>query len=333
MTHIVQATTGLTAIQTVMASPAFEQDGLCFAAGSDGLRVSTDGGETWSDAYATLGLRAPLTTAALALSPTFAQDRFQRAEGDRTIFAGAVGGVLRSHNAGGDWIVAGLPSPPPFVTALAVSPHYAEDGLVFAGTMEDGVLRSWDRGASWVAWNFGLLDLSVYALALSPDFAHDDTLYVGVESGVFRSNNGGRAWRETAFPMECAPVLSLAISPNFAADGVIFAGTEANGLWMSADRGVTWRALSGWETPGPINALVLAPTYARQPSILAVTDAALCLSHDGGASWQVQRSAELTGVTCAAAPSGVQPGAQVMLGTGDGRVVLCNVMPKRGVYE
>lgn len=325
MTRITQAATGLTAIHAVAASPTFEQDGLCFATGSDGLRVSTDGGSTWLDAYATLGLREPLTTTAFALSPAFAQDRAQRADSDRTIFAGAVGGVLRSHDDGQTWRIAGLPSPPPFVTALAVSSHYLEDGLVFVGTMEDGVLRSWDRGDSWAGWNFGLLDLNVYALAISPDFAQDDTLYVGVESGVFRSSNGGRAWRETAFPMECAPVLSLAISPNFTADGVIFAGTEANGLWMSADRGVTWRALSGWETPGPINALILAPTYARQPSLMAATDAALCLSHNGGASWLVQRGAELTGVTCAAAPSGIQPGAQILLGTGDGRVLLCRL--------
>jgi hypothetical protein len=209
------------------------------------------------------------------------------------------------------------------VTTLAVSPHYAEDGLLFAGALEDGVFRSWDRGAGWAAWNFGLLDLAVYALAVSPAFARDETLYVGVESGVFRSSNGGRAWRETTFPMECGPVLSLAISPNFAADGTLFAGTEANGLWMSVDRGATWRAASGWETPSPINALILGPTFPRQPSILAVTDAALCLSHDGGASWQVQRSAELTGVTCAVAPSGLRPGAQVILGTNDGRVLLC----------
>jgi hypothetical protein len=308
---------GLTTIQALVASPAFAEDGLCFAAGGTGLRTSTDGGYTWHNTYAMLDLRAPLATAAVALSPGFRYDH--------TIWAGAVGGVLRSHTAGRDWMVAGLPSPPPFVSELVVSPHYAEDGLVFAGTMEDGVLRSWDRGASWAAWNFGLLDLSVYALAISPDFARDDTLYAGVESGLFCSRNGGRAWRETSFPMEVAPVLSLAISPNFAADGVLFAGTETNGLWMSADRGVTWRALPAWETPGPINALILAPAWTPQRSILAVTNAALCLSHDGGVSWQVKHDAELTAITCAAAPSGFQSGARILLGTGDGRVLLCKL--------
>lgn len=307
--------TDLTTIQALATSPAFAKDSLCFAAGGAGLNVSTDGGRTWRDAYTALNLQVPLATAAVSLSPDFLSDH--------TLFAGAVGGVLRSHSAGEEWLVAGLPSPPPFVSAVAVSPHYAEDGLVFAGTMEDGVLRSWDRGVSWAAWNFGLLDLSIYALVISPDFVRDDTIYVGVESGVIRSSNGGRAWRETPFPMEHAPVLSLAISPNFADDGVILAGTEANGLWRSADRGTTWHMLSSWQAPGPLNALILASTSGQPLSILAVTDTALYLSHNGGTSWQVQRSAELTDITCAVAPSGLQPGAQVMLGTGDGRILLC----------
>lgn len=314
MTVLSAAPTGLTAIHALSASPTFDKDGLCFAAGAVGLRASSDGGITWRDAYASLPLEAPLTTAAVIFSPDFVDDH--------ALFAGVSGGVLRSHDAGFTWAVASLPSPPPFVTALAISPHYAEDGLVFAGTMEDGVLRSWDRGAGWAAWNFGLLDLTIYALALSPCFAHDDTLYVGTESGVFRSSNGGRAWRETTFPMECAPVLSLAISSNFAVDGVIFAGTEASGLWISDDRGVNWRPLSNWEASGPLNVLLLAPSHAQQPSILAVTDAALCTSHDGGATWQMITAAEMVGVTCAAAPSGIYSGAPVLLGVNEGRVLI-----------
>ena len=193
-------------VYALAASPTFADDGLCFAACLSGLRRSTDGGHTWHNAYASLALQAPLSATSVAFSPDFGEDR--------TVFAGALGGVLRSHDGGQSWVVAGLPAPPPFVTGLVVSPHFREDGLLFAGTMEDGVLRSWDRGISWAAWNFGLLDLNVLALAISPGFGEDETLFVGVESGVFRSTNGGRAWRETAFPMECAPVLSLALSPR-----------------------------------------------------------------------------------------------------------------------
>jgi photosystem II stability/assembly factor-like uncharacterized protein len=198
-----QPTIAADLVFALAASPTFADDGLCFAAHQSGLRRSTDGGQSWHDAYATLNLQAPLAATSVAFSPDFAEDR--------TLFAGAQGGVLRSHDGGQTWTVAGLPVPPPFVTNLVISPNYREDGLVFGSTMEDGVLRSWDRGISWAGWNFGLLDLNVYALAISPEFRADETLFVGVESGVFRSGNGGRAWRETAFPMEAGPVLSLAI--------------------------------------------------------------------------------------------------------------------------
>uniref|UniRef100_A0A7C1FUD8 Photosynthesis system II assembly factor Ycf48/Hcf136-like domain-containing protein n=1 Tax=Caldilinea aerophila TaxID=133453 RepID=A0A7C1FUD8_9CHLR len=308
---------GLESVHALAASPGFSQDGVCCAAGTGGLYLSCDGGRSWQDACASLALASPLVTTAVVFSPDFAHDR--------TLFASVPGGVLRSHDAGTTWHVAPLSSPPPFVTALAVSPNYAKDGLIFAATLEDGILRSCDRGATWAAWNFGLLDFHVYALALSPNFAHDDTLYVGCESGIFRSSSSGRGWQETAFPMDCAPVLSLALSPDFTTDGVIFAGTEASGLWISSDRGVTWRAVSGWETPGPINALILPPTFAQQPWILAVTDTALCLSRDGGMSWQVQHSIKLTGITCAAALSIDQPNIQVILGTSDGGVLLCKL--------
>ncbi len=123
--------------------------------------------------------------------------------------------------------------PPPFVHSLAVSPQFAQDGVVLAGTMEDGVFRSGDRGAQWAAWNFGLLDLSVLCLSMSPAYADDETVFAGTDSGIFRSMNGGRAWRELEFPPDWAPVLSLALSPGFGADGMLFAGTEFGGhVWV-----------------------------------------------------------------------------------------------------
>ena len=312
-TPVTEPALGHNLIHALAASPAFADDGLCFAAHAVGLARSEDGGRTWRDAYSTLNLQAPLTTAAVVLSPDFANDR--------TVFAGASGGVLRSLDGGDRWLVAGLPSPPPFVTALTVSPNYASDGLVFAGTMEDGVLRSWDRGASWAAWNFGLLDLNVYALAISPDFAHDDTLYVGAESGVFRSTNGGRAWREIAFPMECAPVLSLALSPDFSSDGCIWAGSEAHGLWRSDDRGVTWLQMDGLREMGAINALLIQQQPTQQPALLALTGAGPHASYDGGVIWRPLLQVEASGLSCATAPLGLAAGAPVLFGYDDGRVL------------
>lgn len=301
-------------IFALAASPAYEEDGLCFAAHGSGLLRSTDGGRTWHDAYAALDLQAPLTTTCVAFSPDFARDR--------TLFAGAPGGILRSSDGGESWTVSALPSPPPFPTALTVSPHYRADGLVFTATMEDGVLRSWDRGNSWAAWNFGLLDLDLYALVASATFALDETLYVGAESGVFCSTNGGRAWRETAFPMDAAPVLSLALEPDQGAGGSIWAGTEAHGLWRSADGGDTWEAVTALANVGAVNLLLIDPALPGEPRLLALVGSVAYLSPDGGRSWQRVDMEHGRVITSVAAAAGLGADRPLLLGAQAGEILV-----------
>ncbi|MGQ9491101.1 MAG: WD40/YVTN/BNR-like repeat-containing protein [Anaerolineae bacterium] len=294
-------------VYALAASPAFRQDGLCFAARQSGLYRSTDGGETWQPAYAQLRLAGPLTTLAVALSPAF--------PADGTVSAGVAGGVLRSCDRGATWEAILLPAPPPTVSCLAVSPAYEEDGQVFAGTLEDGVFRSADRGRSWHAWNFGLLDLCCLALAVSPGFVADEMLLVGTETGLYRSTNGGRAWREVEPLAEAAPILSLALGPG--PNPVIFVGTDASGLWRSADGGRTWQVLGQAVLAGAINGVLLSPHYPAQPDILALRDDMAWLSRNDGRSWSPLPTQEISAI---AAPEGLSPDAQVLIGGLDGRV-------------
>ena len=308
-----------TAVQDIVyalaTSPDFEQDGVCFAARPSGLYRSDDGGLTWQPAYASLELETPLTTMAVAMSPDF--------EADRSVFAGVSGGILRSVDGGHGWYIASLPSPPPLVLALVVSPNFAHDGVLLAGTMEDGVFRSGDRGEHWAAWNFGLLDLNVLCMAISPDFANDETLFAGTDSGIFRSTNGGRAWREVDFPSDFAPVLSLALSSNYATDGVLFAGTESCGLFYSSDRGHTWPRLGEGVITDAVNSVLVAPEFPAKPDVLVLLGDALLVSRDGGQSWSDWKADLPTepGLASVAAPQGLDPNAPVLVGLVDGEVL------------
>jgi photosystem II stability/assembly factor-like uncharacterized protein len=302
-------------VYALAVSPSFTQDNVCFAARQSGLYRSDDGGLHWHFAYDALNLTAPLAATAVAVSSDF--------KSDRSVFAGAPGGILRSVDGGEHWYVASLPPPPPFISTLAVSPNFAHDGVVLAGTMEDGVFRSADRGSRWSRWNFGLLDLNIYCLALSPDFANDETLFVGTETGIFRSKNGGRAWREVVFPSEFAPVLSLALSPDYPNSGVLFAGTESSGLFFSGDQGHTWARLGKDVITDAVNDIILSPTFPENPEILAVLSAALFISRDGGQSWSDWEASQAIegGITCIAIPHGLGPNARLLIGLVEGGVL------------
>jgi photosystem II stability/assembly factor-like uncharacterized protein len=90
------------------------------------------------------------------------------------------------------------------VYALALSPGYASDRALFAGTSGDGVFKSTDGGASWGAVNTGLANLDVRALALSPGYVSDQTIFAGTwGGGVFKSNDGGASWNAVDAGLTC----------------------------------------------------------------------------------------------------------------------------------
>jgi photosystem II stability/assembly factor-like uncharacterized protein len=299
-------------VLALAASPDFAQDGLCFAARRSGLYRSADGGESFEFAYDSLNLQTELPTLAVAFSPSFAHDH--------TVFAAAEGGIVRSFDAGETWQAELFPNPPPMISALLTSPNYEVDGTVFAGTMEDGVYRSGDRGGRWELWNFRLLDLHVLCMAISSGYQADETLFAGTETGVFRSTNGARAWREMAFPTECAPVISIAVSPDYPHDNTVYAGTEEAGLWRSADRGASWEQVGKDVVEGTINAVLAASPL----DLLVLTEDAMLVSHDGGASWTDCEGTDALeeGATCVAAPQGLAAGAPLLVGLADGQVVV-----------
>jgi len=286
----------------------------CFAARLSGLAVSRDAGKTWQPAYASLGLRQDLPTLSVAVASL--------AETECVVFAGYNGGVLRSLDGGHTWETSAFRAPAPAVSALAVSPNFAADGLVFAGTLADGIYYSANGGAQWHSGNLGLIDVNIFCLGLSPALAADQTLFAGTQSGLFCSRTAGRSWREVSLPGDYDAVISLALSPAFAADSTLYAGTEAHGLLVSQDAGSSWRRVGESALSGAINQVVLGPDFARRPRLLALHDGRLSASDDGGASWQPWQPRGLGDepVVAVLAPQGFGPGRVVWVALESGRV-------------
>jgi len=291
-----------------------EHKAVCFSAGASGLSRSADGGETWQPALGSLNLQGPLPVQAVVISPDFGRDC--------RVFIGIGGGILRSLDGGRNWESAYVPSPPPLISTLVISPNYENDGMLFAGTLEDGVLCSSDEGRRWHTWNFGLLDLNILCLAISPNFAEDETLYAGTQSGIFRSTNGGRAWREVDLMIGFEPILSLAFSPNFSTDATILAGTENQGLLCSRDGGQTWQRLGESILKDPINSIVLTQDSPGRSEILVLHGCILMRSSDGGKTWLTWQAVGLSEKEVTAiiqAPHGF--GFTVLAGCSDGDVL------------
>ena len=163
-------------------------------------------------------------------------------------------------------------------------------------------------------------------MAISPDFANDETLFVGTESGIFHSTNGGRAWREVDLAMDLAPVLSLAISPDYARDGTLLAGTESHGLFLSQDKGTTWRQVGAKAITEAVNAIVLSPSFSAQPDVLVLLGEALLISRNKGRSWSRRRARQWPErvAACVAAPQGLDPDAPLLVGFMGGDVARIN---------
>lgn len=172
------------------------------------------------------------------------------------------------------------------VTALALSPDFAGDGVVFAATGA-GPFRSQDSGRSWSPCSHGMSTPFIEAIAVSANFARDRTIFLGARDGtVSRSTDGGESWTGLGWLGEPSPVVALAMSPHYADDGTLIAGTFEDGVFRSTDRGATWAPASFGLLDLSVLALVMSPDYAHDETAFVATASGVYRSRNGGRSWR-----------------------------------------------
>ncbi len=214
----------------VAVSPTFDSDQTLWAGiGSRGLFKSTDGGESWQ--ATNLGEYTKVWD--IAISPS-----------DASLWLATDEGVYRTPDGGTTLLPLSSGITDTFVTNIAVSPNFASDQTVLAGTYS-GIFRTTNGGASWTIaggqpsfWNY------VEDLAISPNFAVDHTAFAAYRySGIYRSTDGGATWQSFglgSLDPSNPSALSVAISPDFATDNTLWAGTAYHGVQVSTNGGVSW---------------------------------------------------------------------------------------------
>ena len=236
-----------------------------YAAGTDGLLKSTNGGKTftWIDPWHQLA--DPLRH--LAVVPTT----------PRTLYVGTwYSELYRSTDGGASWIQTALP-PLNGISALAVDPLDPESAIV--SSRERGLVRTADGGATWAPSHQGLVAADLRNIAASPVVA--GTVLAGSDWGVYRTTDGGRSWAFSGLAGRSQE--AFAFTPRNR-NLVFAAGTD--GIFRSGDGGRTWRLRVappedhqwGW-------GVAIAPSNQRVV-YAGTTDGTIWRSLDSGFTWQ-----------------------------------------------
>ena len=278
-----ESNSGLNAVRvTAVAVDPFDPSVLYVSRGDLGVSRSRNGGVTWKlaneglPAFAFDAVTADPTFAGVVYAGSLWGGLFKSADPRRhmdaiesrasavrgcdrsgssssppTIYAGTVAtGVFRSSNAGESWSpsssVVGVGSVPsfafdPFSPGTVYTPTYYTPGPCTLGCpILPGVLaRSTDGGDRWIS----LPSLeNIAAVAVDP--ANPGRLYAGVgaEEGIFVSLDAGERWDRRMAGLEGVSVSAVATSAG--APVAIYAGSRSDGVFRSADGGLTWSSIS-----------------------------------------------------------------------------------------
>jgi hypothetical protein len=264
--------------------------------GSGGIRVSHDGGTTWSDASTGLPNR---NVRALAVSPA-------------GLAAGTDDGVALSQD-GASWYPAGLHGDSVSSLAVAVNPPAAVfyAGIDYPATAHGYLWAlSTSAGSAWSAVSNGLpAGAVVNWIAVGPPSQATGTnpILVLTTKGAYRSTDGGKTWNASAGIPSGSTLTDATFSPldpNLVYAGADAGGSSGGGLWRSTDGGQTFSDFSqglpsvhpsGESALREVESLAVAPggTY---PTVLAALD-----PYQGGAA--IYRQVDATAPSPPALPA------------------------------
>ena len=223
-----------------------------------GLFVSTDAGVSWKHE-----------------GWDYTRMFYTEAGADGAIWSACGNGVLRSTDGGRTWrITTGWD----VTEVLKVKVDPGNPSVAYAASAY-GIFKSTDGGETWKAKNAGFLKPFTSDVVI--DRSDRARLFAASEDGVYKSENGGDRW--VLAGVKGKGVRTIAQDPKD--DEVLWIGTEDDGVFVSTDRGSTWKASNEGLTCLTVYAIAINPS---NPAVLYVGThgGGVYRSTDRGKSWQ-----------------------------------------------
>lgn len=265
-------------------------DGDVYIVVTDQLFRSSDGGAVWKNLIAGLTNRYSLTS--VVVSPAYAADG--------TAYVAAAGdGVFITRNGGDSWQTINTGLGRLDIGTLSVSPDFATDGRLLAASTSGGV---WRRTADSANWQMVLTEpVQIRALDELSEKPH---VYAGDADGrLWRSTDNGRLWEIVHEFVRVGEITSIEVSGDF-----IWVGTSADGLYRSADAGLSFSRVENLQSLRQedcrgnaldepiadlhITSVLASPTENRV--IVTTWFNAVFVSDNNGSTWQNSE----TGLSC-----------------------------------
>ncbi|MCY3748488.1 MAG: hypothetical protein OXG64_04250 [Chloroflexi bacterium] len=182
---------------------------------------------------------------------------------------------------------AGLTNRP--ILDLAASAARTEDGTLLLGTLQDGVVVSRDCGATWAS---SLDDPGlgpVTAVRLSPDFGRRGIAGAIAGGQIVWSVDGARSWVQMSGLTDDSAANVLEFSPGFASDEHVSVGGQDGMLYLSQDRGETWRSVWSGLDGSEFLALAYSPHFRQDHAMVAAAGdeqrLVVIRTSDAGETW------------------------------------------------
>ncbi|HKF44883.1 MAG TPA: hypothetical protein VKG01_17420 [Thermoanaerobaculia bacterium] len=221
------------ALAVVPGDPA-----LLAVGGDDGVRLSRDGGRTWS--------RTGAETPGLAQVESMAFDPAD----PRVLYAGTWRQAFRTRDGGETWarIAEGM-----VLDATVYSWDFAASDPRDIWVSTCGwVYRTKDGGDKWIRFKNGFTNRRSHSVRRDP--TRPGVVYAATVGGLHRSTDGGETWSRIS--RESLVVTSLEVDRS---TGRLFVGTEGEGVFYSDDGGATLVNGSVGLTEGRVADLVPDP--------------------------------------------------------------------------